>query len=111
MRRRRSSICSSAMSTRKQRIAVGVSTSVLMTSPSLSQRAERSPHLGREELGLLPGGEVAAPVGLVEVGEAGENYLDLAARGREDLAGEVRVAHRNCDRRRSLAGRTGCGLG
>ena len=54
---------------------------------------------------------MAAPVGLVEVGEAGEDHLDPAARGREDLAGEVRVADRNRDRRRSLAGRTGCGLG
>jgi hypothetical protein len=54
---------------------------------------------------------VAAPVDLVEVGEAGENHLDPAERGREDLAGERREADRNRDRRRSLAGRTGCGLG
>src|SRR3954447_4141776 len=111
MRRRRSSICSSAMSVRKVRIAVVVLTAVLITSSLLTQRAERRPHLGREELGLLPGGEVPAPVGLVEVGEAGEHHLDPAARSREDLAGEVREADRNRDRRRSLAGRTGCGLG
>src|SRR3954447_13992482 len=106
MRRRRSSICSSAMSMRNVRMSVVVSTAVLITPPLLAQRAERRPHLGRQELGLLPGGEVAAPVGLVEVGEAGENHLDPAARGREDLAGEVRVAHRNRDRRRSLPART-----
>ena len=62
----------------------------------------------REELRLLPGGEVAAPVGLVEVGEAGVDRLDPAARGREDLAGEVREADRNRDRRRRLAGRGRC---
>src|SRR4051812_10252806 len=99
MRRRRSSICSSAMSVRKVRIPVVVSTSALITSSLLTKRAERRSQLGREELGLLPGGEVAAPGGLVEVGEAGEHHLDPAARGREDLAGEVREADRNCDRR------------
>src|SRR3954447_18018788 len=109
MRRRRSSIRWSAMSMRKVRISVVVSDAVLITSPLLTQRAERSPYLVGEELRLLPGGEVAAPVGLVEVGEAGENDLDPAARGREDLAGEVRVADRNRYRRRSLASRTGLG--
>src|SRR3954465_13957707 len=107
MRRRRSSICSSAMSMRKLRISVVVSAAVLMIPPLLTQRAERPPHLGREELGLLPGGEVAAPGGLVEVREAGEHHLDPAARGREDLAWEVREPDRNRDRRRSLAGRPG----
>ena len=32
---------------------------------------------------------MAAPVDLVEVGEVGVDLLDPAARGREDLAGEV----------------------
>src|SRR5918996_753274 len=77
---------------------------------SVAQGAERGPHLGGEELRLLPGGEVAAPVDLVEVGEAGVDRLDPAARGSEDLAGERREADGNRDRRRSLAGRTGCGL-
>src|ERR671914_2400018 len=70
---------------------------------------ERRSDLGGEELRLLPGGEVAAPVDLVEVGEVGVDRLDPAARGSPDLAGERREADRNRDRRRSLAGRTGCG--
>src|SRR3954453_13386632 len=37
----------------------------------LSQRAERRPDLLREHRRLLPGGEVAATVGFVEVGEGG----------------------------------------
>ena len=52
---------------------------------------------------------MAAPVDLVEVGEVGVDRLDPAARGSPDLAGERREADRNRDRRRSLAGRTGCG--
>ena len=59
----------------------------------------------REELRLLPGGEVAAPVDLVEVDEVGVGLLDPAARGPEDLAGERGEADRERDRRRSLAGR------
>ena len=47
---------------------------------------------------------MAAPVDLVEVGEAGVDRLDPAARGSPDLAGERREADRNRDRRRSLAG-------
>src|SRR5262249_13920494 len=65
--------------------------------------------LGGEELRLLPGWEVAAPVDLVEVHEVGIDRLDPAARGSPDLTGERREADRNRDRRRSLAGRTGCG--
>jgi len=53
--------------------------------PPLAQRAERRPKLGREELGLFPGGEVPACVDLVEVGEVGVGHLDPAARGPEDL--------------------------
>src|ERR687897_752456 len=77
----------------------------------LAQRPEGGPQLGGEELRLLPGGEVAAPVDLVEVSEAGVDRLDPAARGSPDLAGERREADGNRDRRRSLAGRKGCGLG
>ena len=47
------------------------------TVPS-AQAAEGSPHLGGEEVRLLPGGEVAAPVDLLEVGEAGVDRLGPA---------------------------------
>ena len=50
--------------------------------PLVTQRPERGSHLVGEELRLLPGGEVAAPVDLVEVGEVGVDRLDPAARGR-----------------------------
>src|SRR5688572_21931907 len=76
---------------------------------SLAQWAECSPHLGGEELRLLPGWEVAAAVDLVEVAEVGVGRLNPAARGSPDLAGERREADRNRDRRRSRATRTGCG--
>jgi len=52
---------------------------------------------------------VAAPVDLVEVGEAGLDRLNPAARGSPELTGERREADGNRDRRRSLAGRTSCG--
>ena len=42
-----------------------------------------------EELGLLPGGEVAAPVDLVEVGEVGVDLLDPAARRAKTSPGNV----------------------
>ena len=79
------------------------------SSDLFAQRSERRPELGAEKLRLFPRGEVAALVDLVEVGEAGVDRLDPAARGSPDLAGERREADRNRDRRRSLAGRTGCG--
>src|SRR5262249_13869290 len=63
------------------------------------------------EVRLVPGGEVAASVDLVEVREAGVDRLHPAAWGREEFAGKRGEADRNRDRRRSLAGRTGCGLG
>src|SRR5215211_8944190 len=77
----------------------------------LAKRPERRANLFGEELRLLPGGEVAAPVGLVEVGEAGVGLLDPAAWGSPDLAGERREADRNRDLRRSLPGRLGCRQG
>src|SRR5437868_10576226 len=78
----------------------------------LAERPECCPDLGREQLGLFPGGEVAAPFGLIEVGEGGIGPLDPAARGPEDLAGECGEADRDRDRRRGLPGcrRAGCGL-
>ncbi len=56
---------------------------------SLAQRLERRPDLGREQLGLFPGGEVAAPVDLVEVDEGGVRLLDPAARARKISPGNV----------------------
>src|SRR5690242_16162940 len=76
----------------------------------LAQRAERRPDLGREQLRLFPGGEVAALVGLVEVGDVGVRLLDPAARGPEDLAGERGEADRELDLRTRLSGRMSCGL-
>jgi hypothetical protein len=51
----------------------------------LAQRLERRPDLGREQLGLFPGGEVAAPVHLVEIDEIVVGLLHPVARGLEDL--------------------------
>src|SRR5918997_904738 len=79
------------------------------TTLRLAQRTERRPDLFREKLRLLPGGEVAALVDLVEVGEAGVLRLDPAPGRRPDLAGERREAYRHGDRRRSLAARKRCG--
>src|SRR6476661_4306118 len=53
-----------------------------------AQRAERSPHLGRKELRLLPRREVTAFVDLVVVGEVGVADLGPAARVLPDLARE-----------------------
>src|SRR5512134_1761343 len=76
------------------------------TSPSWGppQGLERCAQLRREERRFFPGGEVAALVDLVEVGEAGVDRLNPAARGSPDLAGERREADGNRDRRRSLGG-------
>src|SRR5215469_10218011 len=74
-----------------------------------AQGPEGRPDLGREQLGLLPGGEVAAPVDLVEVRQGGVRQLDPAARGPEYLAGERGEADRELDLRRSLSGRKGLG--
>src|SRR5262245_38268760 len=76
---------------------------------ALPQRLERRAQLRREERRLFPCCEVAAPVDLVEVGEAGVNRLDPAAGGGPDLAGERREADGNRDRRRSLAACKRCG--
>src|SRR5512138_655115 len=82
-------------------------------SPSvqLTQGPERCPHLGGEEFRLLPCGEVAAPVDLIEVGEAGVDRLNPTAWGSPDLSWERRETDRHRDRRRSLAGHPSCGLG
>ena len=74
------------------------------------ERLERSADLGREQLRLLPGGEVSALVDLVEVGEGGVGLLDPGVRGSDALAGELGESDRDSDRRRSLPGRTSGGL-
>src|SRR5260370_31453556 len=55
----------------------------------VAQWPERRADLGREQFGLFPGGEVAAPVHLVEVGEAGVGLLGPAARVRQISPGNV----------------------
>ena len=55
----------------------------------LAKRPERRSDLGGEELRLLPGGEVAALVDLVEVREAGVGRLGPAARGAQISPGNV----------------------
>src|SRR5687768_1065953 len=75
---------------------------------SSAQRAEGSPHLGREELRLLPGGEVATPLDLVEVREPRIYRFDPAPRSSPDLAGKRREADGNGDRRRRRTRCTCC---
>src|SRR5262249_32036623 len=68
----------------------------------LAQCPERRPHLLREQLWLFPGGEVAAPFGLVEVDQVVVRALHPVARGLEQLAGEHRVGHRERKVRRRV---------
>src|SRR5215216_4235686 len=63
-----------------------------MSSP---QRAEADAELVREQLRLLPGGEVTAPVDLVEVDEVGVGLLGPASRRLVLLAGEDRYGNRD----------------
>src|SRR6185312_16619345 len=75
-----------------------------------AQGTERRADLAREQLRLLPGGEVPAAVDLVEVGQARIRRLRPAARGRPDLAGERGEPDRDRRRRRRRApGRRGVG--
>ena len=62
---------------------------------ALPQRLKCRAQLRREECRLFPRREVAAAVDLVEVGEAGVDRLDPAARCSPELAGERRKADRN----------------
>src|SRR5436305_14085430 len=62
-------------------------------------------HLGREELGLFPGREVAALVDGVEVDDVRVARLDPAARRPPDLARERREAERDRRRRQWLLAR------
>src|SRR4030095_13132849 len=54
--------------------------SACLSSLALAKRPERCAELVGEELRLLPGGEVAAPVDFVEVNEGGVALLRPAAR-------------------------------
>src|SRR6266550_876304 len=54
----------------------------------LAKRPQARANLFREELRLLPGGEVVAPVDLVEVHELGVGLLGPAARALVQLLGE-----------------------
>ena len=58
------------------------------TKASSTQGGERGPQLGGEELRLFPGGEVPAPLGLVEVARLGYDCLHPAPRRPRNLAGE-----------------------
>src|SRR3954452_25543852 len=73
----------------------------------LAKRPERCSDLRGEELRLLPGGEMATPVDLVEVREVGVGHLNPAARGSPDLVRERREADRYGRRRRRLNGEAG----
>src|SRR5688572_27438647 len=80
MRRRRSSRASSGPSMWKGRRSIADSTVLLMTTSLVgrvagAQRCKRGPDLLREQLRLLPGGEVAALVDLVPVDEVAEGLL------------------------------------
>src|SRR5579875_3058840 len=66
------------------------------TLAPLADRSERRAELGREQPWLLPGGEMVAPVQLVEVDEVGVGPLGPAARDLVDLVREG--AHRGRDR-------------
>src|SRR5215204_2399904 len=66
-----------------------------MTITSLAKRPERGPHLGREELRLLPGREVVALVDLVEVDEVGIGLLGPTARRLIELTREDAHGGRN----------------
>jgi len=76
-----------------------------------AQWPEGGANLGCEEVGLLPGGEVPAPVGLVVVHQGGVAVLDPAARCLEDLAGDSTEGDRKRDGRGNLPGaEVGCSL-
>src|SRR5437763_6608011 len=78
---------------------------VCLTHSYLAQRSNGRTYLLAEELGLLPRGEVATPVDLVEVDDVRIRRLDPAARRAPDLARERREAERDRRRRqRFLAG-------
>src|SRR5262245_11328656 len=58
------------------------------TRPPSAQRAECRSQLAREEIRLLPRGEVVAPVDFVEVDEVRVGLLGPASRSLVELAGE-----------------------
>src|SRR5262249_21625203 len=88
--------------------ALGPQTGGRQRVRSSAKRAEGGPDLFREELRLLPRGEVAAPVGFVEIDQVWVDLLRPAAGRLEDLAGE----DGECNRERELRGlRPGCDRG
>src|SRR5262245_33240317 len=70
----------------------------------LAERPEARAEFFGKQLRLLPGGEVATLVGLVEVDDVRIELLGPAARGPEYLAGEHREADRELDLRGSVPG-------
>src|SRR5262245_43828114 len=100
MRRRRSSICSSVISTVKGRIPVAVAVVLMINLPCCvlsADRSESGAHLLTEEPRLLPGGEVAASVDFVEVDEVGVGLLDPAPGRLIRLVGEDTHRHGDGD--------------
>src|SRR5215472_17068745 len=77
----------------------------------LAMRPERGSELFGKQVRLFPGGEVAAPLGLMEVDDVGIELLSPGARCSEDLAGERGEADRECDYGSSLADRESLGAG
>ena len=73
---------------------------------SLAQRSERRAQLRREQLRVLPHGEVAATVDLVEVGQLGEGATGPGLLGAKDLVREHRDGHRDRDLGAFLIART-----
>src|SRR3712207_1572130 len=92
-------------STRIRGVVLGGHGDVLSRRGRLAKTPERGPELLGRQLRLFPGGEVAAPVDRVEVGEGTVRLLDPAARGRPDLVREGSEAHRDRDFGRSLGSR------
>src|SRR5262245_49626188 len=74
--------------------------------PPSAKRLERRAQLRREQLRLLPRGEVSAPVSLLEVADIRVRVIYPTARGLPDLAGKRGDTDRQRYLRRSLAGRT-----
>jgi hypothetical protein len=63
-----------------------------MTIPSLAQRSEGGPDLGREELPLLPSDEVVPPIDLLEVDEVGISLFGPTLRCLIELPGNTVTA-------------------
>src|SRR3712207_870079 len=84
-------------STRIRGVVLGGHDGLLSQHGQLAKRPERGSDFLREQPRLLPGGEVAALVDLVEVDQAGVGLLGPAARGLVLLAGKDTHGDRNGD--------------